>query len=210
MPVDLYLTFVIASVLIIVVPGPTNLVIVSATIDQGVRRAAWTIYGAALAHLLLCAAATFGLAVVMAISSEVFEVLRWLGVGYLVALGIYHWRDGVNDNGQGDRDGEIPLGMFARGFLVTVTNPKALLFYGAFFPPFVATDHPLLPQLVALAVTHVTLFVMIAFFHAAAADRVRLLLDSGRFRQLRNKVSAGLFLTAAVLLATTGSGQQKS
>src|SRR6185369_1838882 len=98
-----------------------------------------------------------------------FEVLRWIGVGYLLFLGIKEWRSPAVDLTKTRPERKSPRAIFTRALLVSMTNPKTLFFYGAFFPQFVSAGHAFLPQVVLLSATFVVIAVLVDGSWALAA-----------------------------------------
>ena len=124
--------------------------------------------------------------------------IRWVGVGYLLYLGIRQWRAPALDLAQVAPQPKAARRMFGRALLVSLTNPKTLFFYGAFFPQFVSPSHPLVPQLGILSASFLVVALVIDGGWAFAAARVRHLLTRGR---LRNRLSGGLLIGAGIGLA---------
>ena len=206
MPTDVYLSFLVAATVIIVVPGPTNLAIVADTIAEGPGRSLWTVAGAALSHALFIAVATAGIAAVLDAYPGVFVFLRWFGVLYLGAQGlrlIICRAAGKEDPpaGPGRRPRARSLYLL-KGFLVNSTNPKALLFYAALFPPFVGTRMAFLPQLVTLSVTFLGIFLVVGAAHALLAQKARDALGNRKNLAVTNRVSGAVMVGAAVWMAT--------
>jgi threonine/homoserine/homoserine lactone efflux protein len=140
-----------------------------------------------------------GMSQVLGVLGTWFEVLRWIGVAYLVYLGVMQWRAPAVDLTKTRPERKSPRQIYVRALLVSMTNPKTLLFYGAFFPQFVAADRALVPQVALLSVTFVVLAILVDGSWALAAGRARHLLASrGR---LRNRISGGMLIGAGAVLA---------
>ena len=202
MSIDLYLGFLSASILLIIAPGPTNMVIVSHCLKFGFRRSIWAILGAALSHTLFFLLTCLGIATILFASAQVFQVIRWMGVIYLIGWGIWLWRlpdeYPAIDHQQPHMSGRS---MFLQGFAVNATNPKALVFYSAFFPPFIDPNNSIVPQLLLLGVTFVSLFIIIAALHGYVADRIRHRWVNSRWMRSPNRIAGSLLIGAGVLLA---------
>jgi len=131
-----YLAFLTAAFVIIVIPGPTNLMIISTSIGAGMRCSFWTVLGAALSHAVFIGIATTGVGAILALDPHIFIFIKCFGVLYLAVQGI---RLIVKQNGptripaKGSTGNSVP-GCLFKGFTVNSTNPKALLFYAAHFP----------------------------------------------------------------------------
>jgi threonine/homoserine/homoserine lactone efflux protein len=128
-----------------------------------------------------------------------FEWVRWIGVAYLVYLGIAHWRAAPVDLTRTAPQPRSARAIFTRALLISLTNPKTLLFYGAFFPQFLSPTHELGGQVALLSAIFLGLAVLVDGSWALAAGRARRLLATrGR---LRNRISGGLLIGAGIGLA---------
>jgi threonine/homoserine/homoserine lactone efflux protein len=128
-----------------------------------------------------------------------FDWLRWLGVVYLVWLGIAAWRAPAADLTRTASQARSTRVIFMRGFLVGLTNPKTLLFYGAFFPQFVTPGPDAPHQLLLLAATFLGIAIVMDSTWALLAGRLRGLLTL--HVRLRNRITGGLLVGAGLGLA---------
>ncbi|HET9018176.1 MAG TPA: LysE family translocator [Acetobacteraceae bacterium] len=195
----LYLAFVLATVVLMLIPGPNVALIVANSVAYGTRYGLLTLAGTASAMVPQLLLTALGMTALLAGLGQWMEVLRWVGVAYLVVLGVRQMRAAPLDLARVAPQPRSPHGIYLRGLVVSLTNPKTLFFYGAFFPQFVARDRPAVPQLVLLCVTFLVVALVIDGLWAVLAGRVRPLLAAhGR---LRNRVSGGLLVGAGVGLA---------
>ena len=203
MLIETYLAFILASFVLIVIPGPTNMVVVSSSILYGFNRSLWTVAGAALSHTLFFVVASAGLVAILMASAQVFIVLKWFGVCYLVWLGLTQILSGESQVGITNSHHRESIGsLFLRGITVNSTNPKALVFYSTFFPPFINTNVNLLPQLLVLGTTFVTIFIAVAALHAWSAEKLGGIFRRGSKLGIVKKTSGAILVGAGVLLAT--------
>jgi threonine/homoserine/homoserine lactone efflux protein len=194
-----YLAFIAAVTVLMVIPGPNVALIVANSVAHGSRYGLLTVAGTSTAMLLQLALVALGMTPLLAALGSWFELLRWVGVAYLVYLGIKTWRAPAVDLTTTRPERKSPRAMFTRALLVSMTNPKTLLFYGAFFPQFVSRDHAFLPQVVLLSATFVVIAVLVDGSWALAAGRARhLLATRGR---LRNRIAGGMLMGAGAVLA---------
>jgi homoserine/homoserine lactone efflux protein len=196
MPLSVYLTFVGASVGLILLPGPNVALILATSLTRGVRAGLTTVVGTVLAMVLQLTLVVLGAGVLLTLSAAWFEILRWVGVAYLVLLAILAWRARPGPTEAG------PVGAgrtLMRGFLVSLTNPKTLLFFGAFLPQFVQPGPGAVSQLALLAATFVVLSATLDSTWAILAARLRAI--AAMPERLRNRLGAGFFLGAGVGLA---------
>jgi homoserine/homoserine lactone efflux protein len=198
-PLALYLAFLVASTAILLIPGPNVALIVSASIAHGPRAGLVTVAGTSCAMVLQLAMTVAGATALLTIFAGWFSGLRWIGVLYRLYLGIRAWRNPPVDLTAISPAQPATFAIVCRGFLVSLTNPKTLLFFGAFLPQFVSLGSPLLPQLVVLAVSFLALAVIFDCAWALLAGRLRFFLKAkGRFR---NRLSGGLLIGAGLGLA---------
>lgn len=202
MGAELYFAFVTAAIILIIIPGPTNMVIVSSAMKFGFKRSIWTMMGAALSHSLFFLITCLGVATLLLASAELFEFIRWVGVVYLIWLGVKLWMTKeVDFNGDKRQQAASPGSLFLQGFAVNTTNPKALIFYSAFFPPFVNPDAPVAPQLITMGITFVSIFILNALCHGYIANLARTFFQNPRRIMMQNWIAGTLLIGAGVLLA---------
>ena len=199
MPLTLYLGFVAATVMLMLIPGPNVSLIVATSIAHGTRYGILTLAGTAGAMVVQLVLMALGLTALMSGMAAWFAWLRWIGVAYLLFLGIRQWFAAVAGVTGTPALPRSLRAVVLRGFLISLTNPKTLLFFGAFFPQFIAADRPLGPQLALLCSSFLLLAVVLDGGWAMAAGRARRVLAMrGR---LRNRVSGGMLICAGVGLA---------
>jgi threonine/homoserine/homoserine lactone efflux protein len=194
---SLYIAFLGATVLLMLLPGPNVALIVATSLSRGTRSGLLTVAGTSAAMVPQLALVGLGLSVLLETAGAIFEIFRWIGVAYLAFLAARQWfAPSVHLTEPAPLP---PRTIFFRGFFVSLTNPKTLFFFGTFFPPFISPARPHLPQIVILAGTFLALAVLIDGSWALLAARARsLLARSGR---LPNRLSAVLLLGAAAGLA---------
>lgn len=195
----LYLAFVAASAALIAVPGPNVAVIVANSVKYGTRHGLLTVAGTSSAMVIQLGLTVAGLSGLLALAAQGFEVLRWAGVFYLVYLGISAWRAPAADLASIRADPRSGRQVFVRGFLVSLTNPKTLLFYAAFLPQFVSGGEARNGQLLVLAATFLILAVILDSGWALVASRARNL--AGGAGLMLNRLTGGILLAAAAGLA---------
>lgn len=201
-----WLAFAAASTAMLLIPGPTVLLVVSYGLTQGRRVAVAVAAGVAAGDFLAMTLSLAGLGALVATSATLFTALKWLGAAYLLYLAVRLWRaapvlaaDGAPPPaGSGRR-------IFLHAFAVTALNPKSIAFFVAFVPLFIDPAAPLLPQLVVLEATFVGLAVANAFAYALAADRLGRTIRRPAVLRLLNRVGAGALAgMAAATVAARG------
>lgn len=199
---ELWLAFVGASIAISVSPGAGAVQSMATGLAHGLRRGAWSIAGLQIGLLLQLAIVAVGLGAAVARSMTAFTIIKWAGVAYLVYLAVRQWRSTNESVGDGVEVGDgNRLRLLTQGFLVNITNPKALVFLLAVLPQFVEPDHPLLPQYLVIAATMVVVDVIVMCGYTGLASRLLSWLRTPRQQTIVNRTMSALFATAAVVLS---------
>ena len=173
MSFELWLTFCAASTALLLIPGPTVLLVLSYALSQGRRVAVASASGVALGDFIAMSLSLAGLGALVLASATLFTVLKWVGAVYLVWLGLKLLRSKPSDTLPATQADAEARSVFRHAALVTALNPKSIAFFIAFVPQFVKQDAPLLPQFAILIATFVGLAAINAFAYALAADRLR-------------------------------------
>ncbi|WP_417628691.1 LysE family translocator [Pararhodobacter aggregans] len=176
MDLHLWFAFVAASVVLLLIPGPTVLLILSYALSQGRRVALATVAGVTLGDFLAMSASLMGLGALVLASATLFTVLKWVGAVYLVYLGVQLWRSAGRGAALGALAETTALparAVFGHAAVVTALNPKSIAFFVAFVPQFVDPAAPLVPQFAILIATFVGLAGLNTLAYALLADRMR-------------------------------------
>lgn len=176
MTLDLWLTFVAASTALLLIPGPTVLMVLSYALSKGRPVAVASALGVALGDFTAMTLSLAGLGTLVMASATLFTVLKWAGAAYLVWLGIKLIRSTPSKTLALPSRDITAKGVFGHAATVTALNPKTIAFFIAFVPQFLRPDEPLLPQFALLIATFVSLAVLNALAYALAADRLRRLI----------------------------------
>ncbi len=196
---NLLLAFILATAILMLIPGPNVALIVANSVAWGTRYGLLTVAGTAAAMVVQLSLTALGMSAALGALAAWFEWLRWIGVAYLLWLGIRLWRAPPADLSRIPPQPRSARAIALRGFLVSLTNPKTLLFYGAFFPQFISLDRPVLPQIGLLSAIFIGLALLLDGGWAVLAGRTRFLL--ARHGRLRNRLSGGLLVCAGLGLA---------
>jgi len=195
----LFLAFVLAVTVLMLIPGPNVALIVANSVTYGSRYGLLTVAGTSSAMVVQLGLTVLGMTELLGTLSTWFEWIRWIGAAYLIYLGVTQWRAPPINLTDVRPEPKSARAMYTRALLVSLTNPKTLFFYGAFFPQFVVTSHDLGTQIGILTATFLALAVLVDGCWALTAARVRgLLAVHGR---LRNRISGGLLVGAGIGLA---------
>ncbi|MGE0752240.1 MAG: LysE family translocator [Variibacter sp.] len=191
MPFELYLAYVAACIVLVIVPGPTVTLTVANSLTHGTRAGLLNVAGTQLALAVMIAIVGVGLASLVATMGWWFDWLRLLGAAYLIFIGIKLFRS----SGKIGEPGKAPkprVGFFMQGFVVLLSNPKVLLLFGAFIPQFVDTSKPYFWQVAFLGGTFMVIAAILDSGYAILAGGAGRLLSERRVRAV-SRVS-GLFL----------------
>ncbi|NVM91646.1 LysE family translocator [Variovorax sp. SG517] len=204
MTLDTLLIYVVASLALALIPGPTMLLALSNGIEGGMRRASWGIAGASLGSITLIAVVALGLGSLLAASEWLFNAIRVAGVVYLVWLGIKLWRSEATDLRTALARAPLetrPHGRIAlvRSLAVALSNPKTVLFFAAFLPQFVDITKPQGPQYLLLGAVFVALDTCVMLAYAGAGTQAVRFLSQRGIRMMNRGCAAGMWLLAATL-----------
>jgi threonine/homoserine/homoserine lactone efflux protein len=193
-----FIAFVAASGVLLLIPGPTVLLVVSYALGQGLRTALPMAIGVALGDFTAMTLSMLGLGALLAASGAVFTALKWLGAAYLVFLGIKLWRAGGGLDAKPRSDAATPSRMLGHAWLVTALNPKSLTFFIAFLPQFIDRDADFLTQMLIFEVTFLALAFGNALGYALIASRARAFVRNGRAIMVANRVGGSLLIGAGI------------
>jgi threonine/homoserine/homoserine lactone efflux protein len=199
MPLQLYIAYVAACIVIVIVPGPTVTLIVANSLTHGTRAGLVNVAGTQVALAVLVGTVAVGMASIVATAGWWFDWLRFFGAIYLVWLGVKLMRS------SGSPAGTIAAprprgGFFWQGFMVLLSNPKALLLFGAFIPQFVDTERQYFSQVLFLGATFMVVATAFDSGYALLAGRARNMLSHNRLRVL-SRVGGICLVSGGVWLA---------
>lgn len=207
MSVEIWLAFVAASAVLLALPGPTIMLVVSYALADGRRTALSTVPGVAAGDLTAMTLSFLGLGAVLSTSSAAFTALKWLGAAYLVWLGIRMWRaDPVPEGLPRTTPAASGRAMLAHAFAVTALNPKGIVFFIAFVPQFITPRQAALPQMVVLGATFLALAVANATLYALLAGGVRASVRRPSVLRLVNRIGGSILIGAGLLTAAIRRG----
>ena len=202
MALHTFLLYLIAALGLSLTPGPNSLLVLTHGALHGQRKTLFTVTGGALGFVVLIALSMLGIGALLQASASALTVLKILGGAYLVWLGIQLWRAPPMHvqaaTAVADSSGAA---LFRQGLLTALSNPKALLFYGAFLPQFIDPGRELLPQFIIMATSFALIEAGVEIMLATMADRIRGLLE--RIGKRFNRVCGGLFVAMGLALPMT-------
>ncbi|MBI5719687.1 MAG: LysE family translocator [Burkholderiales bacterium] len=201
MPLDLWLAFIAASAVLLVLPGPTILTVISYSLAHGRRANVPLVAAVALGDSTALVLSLLGLGALLATSAFWFTLVKVAGGLYLLWLGFKLLRAGVGPAAEVAAPAAAPGSrwrLFAHTYAVTALNPKGIIFFVAFLPQFLSPAQPVARQLWVLAVTFVVMATINAALYAAFAGAARRLLASPRAQRRFNLVGGSLLSGAGV------------
>lgn len=205
MELQVFIAFVIATVIMIALPGPSVLLTVAHSISFGWKRGIVTVAGATMGIAVQLTIAAIGLTSLLNVVAQAFEWLRWTGAVYLIYLGIKQWRS-ANDPLKLETLTVSKKNLFFQGLVITIPNPKSLIFIAAFLPQFINTANPIGLQLVIIVPTFLVITFIVTSVWALVAGKASKFLRSHRALQLVSRTSGGLMVAAGVGLAAARRG----
>lgn len=202
MSYQLWLGFMVACWVISISPGAGAIASMSSGLNYGFRRGYWNAVGLQLALLVQIGIVAAGAGVLFATTPWAFLAIKWFGVGYLLYLACLQWRAPVQ-NIQIQHESQIksPAKLVFTGFLVNMSNPKAIVFLLAVLPQFLDLSRPQWPQYVMMALTMISIDLIVMAGYTGLAAKVLRLLSSPRQQKMMNRSFAILFAAAAGLLS---------
>lgn len=203
MDTSTWLIYLVAVIGLAFTPGPNSLLVLTHGALHGHRRTRWTVAGGALGFSALMGLSMLGIGALLSASAQALTWMKIAGGAYLVWLGIQVWRSPpIQLEAAGTPAGEASASrLFNQGLLAATTNPKVLLFYGAFLPQFIDPARGLFGQFVVMAVTFAVVECGVELGLARLAHRVRPWLQ--RVGRRFNRACGGLFIAMGAALPLT-------
>jgi threonine/homoserine/homoserine lactone efflux protein len=201
MSLELYAAYLLACLVFTLVPGPTVTLIIANSLTHGTRAGLLNVAGTQLGLAVFVGVLVVGLASVIETMGVWFDWLRFIGAAYLVWIGIKIFRS----SGKLDEVGRTPTprgGFFLQGFLVMLSNPKVLIFFGAFIPQFVDPKGDYIAQVILLGATAMATAAVTDGGYAILTGRARALLTNTRVKLIA-KVSGAFLVGGGLWLALT-------
>lgn len=206
MSFHLWLTFAAAASVLLMIPGPTIMLVISYSLTQGRRVAVAMALGVALGDLIAMSASLLGLGALVLASAELFTLLKWIGAAYLVWMGIKLLRSAPQLGTLAAPEPKQARTIFRHAATVTALNPKSITFFIAFVPQFIHADRPLAPQFITLIATFVALATINALAYALLADRLRLRIRKPAVLRWMNRAGGGALIGMGAMTARLARG----
>jgi len=209
---SVWITYLVATIILSVSPGPGVFSSLAAGLNHGFRRGMWNAVGMQVANFSLMGFVSVGLGALLLASETLFNAVKWGGVAYLVYLGIATWRSAPH---RFDERADAPQGrdsreVFWKGFLVNITNPKGIIFYAAVLPQFIDVARPQFVQYAILGVTTLVVDLVVMAGYIGLAARVLAVMKDPSHLRWVNRILGGAFVAAGLALAAFRRGHAAS
>ncbi len=201
MTFELWLTFFIASLLISISPGAGAVNTLSNGLRYGVRNSLPAILGLQLGYGAQILLVGIGLGALLASSSTAFNIVKWLGIAYLVWLGYKKWTQPPLSLEADTDNGESDWRRFWQAAFVNLTNPKATVFLIALFPQFLDTQGDQGAQFMVMGTTLILVDILVMVGYATLASQMSRWMNSEQHQVIQNRIFGSLFVGAAAMLA---------
>ena len=201
MDFTVWILFVAVAFIAIVSPGPATLLTVSNSLTHGTRSVYLSALGNEMGIFILSLSAILGLGVVLQTSATLFLIVKVIGAAYLIYLGIRQWRSKTNLFSQTDALSKLSKShthFFREGFLIAVTNPKAVLFFTALFPQFINLNNALVPQFFIMTLTFMVMSFLTLVTYGKLAFKAKNWFSTQRRVKWFNHIVGGLFVAIGV------------
>jgi len=205
MEIPVYLAFVVATATMIALPGPSVLLTVSHSISFGWQHALSTVAGATIGIAIQLVVATIGLTSLLNVVADAFEWIRWAGAAYLVYLGIKQWRI-ASESLEVDTSSVSKANLLVQGLVITIPNPKSLIFIAAFLPQFIDAARPPGLQFAIIVPTFLVITFTVTSIWALVAGKALGFLQSQRAFKPVSRTAGGLMILAGTGLALARHG----
>ena len=202
MDIIIWSSFVLTVIVLALTPGPSVLLVAAKSMNTGFEKSIGTILGDLSANLLQIILASAGLASIVVTSGTLFAMIKWAGVGYLIFLGLkkIFFPPTITNLTKPSKQASWRSN-YLEGFLVSASNPKAIVFFAALFPLFLDLNQALLPQIVILTITFLGIDGLSLLIYAFFANRLKNYLANRDQLYLQNKIVGVLLIFGGIMLS---------
>lgn len=200
---QIWSAFFVIETALCLTPGPAVLLVLSQALTRGTLKTIWSIGGILAANTLYFTLSATGVGAILLASYDLFFAIKWLGAAYLVWLGVnaFLGRSKTFSIRAGDARPVPGTRLFLNGFILQMSNPKALIFFTALVPQFINPHAALVPQVAILAITSVVIEFFVQLLYALLAGRAAHLAAQPRFTRVTNRVAGSLLIGAGIGMA---------
>lgn len=206
MPVQSFITYFLILFFATIIPGPSMLLALNHGANHGFGKTILSGLGNLIGNLLMALLSIFGLGVLLLTSGLVFNVIKWLGIAYLVFIGIKMIIEPVkaektNNITLKSKFGKSSLGLFVHGFFIAVSNPKGILFFTALFPQFINMEDSSMEGFLIIFITLGVVAFGCYMLYALLGIRINRLFQLDSFKKIYNRITGTLFIGVGILTA---------
>jgi len=202
MDFTLWISFVGTVLILTLTPGPSVLLVTANSMKYGVKKTTGTILGDLSANLVQIILASAGLASIVLSSGELFQMIKWFGVLYLIYIGAKKILSEPDIEISTEKGNQKNFkGLYAEGFLMSAANPKAIIFFAALFPLFINGSLPFVKQVVVLAITFLVLDGLSLMVYTHFATKLKEYLENNKKASIQNKIVGSLLILSGFLLS---------
>jgi threonine/homoserine/homoserine lactone efflux protein len=202
MTLELWLSFVGTVLIIGITPGPSVLLATANSMSYGTKKTLGTIFGDLTANSLQIILSSAGLASIVISSGEVFSAIKWIGVGYLIYMGLNKiLSKPVAGNFKKQQKERSFFKLYQEGFLMSASNPKAIVFFAALFPLFIHEQHAFVPQVLILGITYLAIDGICLLVYVSFASKLKQYLEDAQKVHLQNKIIGSLLIFSGLMLS---------
>ncbi|WP_394252752.1 homoserine/homoserine lactone efflux protein [Vibrio profundi] len=201
MDTHVWLAYVVTAIVFSLAPGSGTVNSISNGLSYGTRKSLASIAGLQLGLMIHIALVGAGIGALVAQSALAFSIIKWVGVVYLVWLGVQKWRDRYSMVAQQNSTNMSSWTLMRKAVLINLTNPKSIVFLVALFPQFLNPSEPQMPQLLVLGITTVIIDGIVMLGYTSLAAQMGRFIRSDRVMGRINKVFGGMFMGCGALLA---------
>ncbi len=207
MSLEMWITYVFATSVILIIPGPTIILVISQAVTNGRKSVVPLVAGVILGDFSAMTLSLLGLGAIMAASATLFTLFKWVGAVYLLYLGVKLWRTNSESSSiQNDKEDVSSFSLFKSSYIVTALNPKGIAFFVAFLPQFISPHSPAFGQILILGGTFLFLALVNAAFYAIFASQLREAIKKASVRRWFNRCGGSALIGAGIFTA----GMQRS
>lgn len=202
MTLELWLSFVGTVLIIGITPGPSVLLATANSMSYGSKKTIGTILGDLSANSLQIILSSLGLASIVISSGTVFGFIKWIGVGYLIYMGITKiFSKPVAGNFQQKKKKKSFFKLYQEGFFMSASNPKAIVFFAALFPLFINESYAFVPQVAILGFTYLAIDGICLLIYVTFASKLKSYLEDKEKIHLQNRIIGSLLILSGFMLS---------
>lgn len=202
MGLEIWITYIITTMIILIIPGPTIILVITQAVTHGRKSVLPLVAGVVLGDFTAMTLSLLGLGAIMSASATLFALFKWIGAIYLLYLGINLWRTNPENTSVKNEKQNVSAGtLFKSSFIVTALNPKSIAFFVAFLPQFISPHHPTFRQILILGGTFLLLALINAALYAFFGGQLRKTIKKSSVRKWFNRCGGTALIGAGILTA---------